>query len=168
MIEDTQSQEQIFSSQGIPFKSEAAAKKVITDRGLDANQFEPRSFEDGYVIVRKQIQKDPEKYYRVIFSPKSNPYDQDDVILTVNGETLVIQRSIEVIIPARFKECADHATRVHWVQQNPNEPRKKRGDIMTFPYSLAGEASEEEFRKQLADGNKQTKQALAQTQKLIS
>lgn len=167
MPEDIQNPEQYFSTQGNPFKSEAAAKKFITERGLDPGQFHPVSHEDGYIVKRRAQVQVPEKYYRVMFSHKQNPHDERDVTLTVNGETLVIQRGVEVIIPSRFKECADHATYAQFTQK-PNEPRKVVGTIMVFPYSLVGEATESEYRSQLADGNKRTKQELEKARKLVS
>jgi len=109
----------------------------------------------------------PEKYYRVVFNHKSSPNDEDDVTLIVNGEPLVIQRGVETIIPERYKECADHATYPVF-RQKPNEARKQVGTVMVFPYSLLGEASEQEYSKLLRDGNKKTKEMIEADSKLIS
>lgn len=97
-----------------------------------------------------------EKYFRVTFSDKSSPNDSDDVELSVNGETLVIRRGLEVIIPERFKVCADNATYPHYTQI-PGKPRKLRGHIRLYPYQLVGEATEAQFIKMKRDGNKQTR-----------
>lgn len=163
--ENPQEQEPIFSNQGIPFKSEARARNAIGQRGLDPTAHKVESFEDGYVIVPRPP-REPEKYYRVVFSHKQNPNDQDDVTLTVNGETLVMQRGVEVIIPGRFKECADHATYPQFTQK-PNEARKMVGTVMVFPYSLLGEATKSEYFKQLSEGNRKTKEAIEADNKLI-
>jgi len=167
MPEETESPEQIFSGQGIPFKSEQKARAAITQKGLNPDDYVVRSHEDGYIIVPKPKQDTPEKYYRVTFNHKSSPNDEDDVTLIVNGEPLVIQRGVETIIPGRYKECADNATYPVF-RQRPNESRKQIGTVMVFPYSLMGEASEHEYRKLLKEGNKKTKEAIEADNKLIS
>lgn len=155
----------VFSNQGIPFKTEAAARAAMTNKDLSHEEYKVQSYEDGYILVKKDP-KPKEKYYRVQFNMKSNPNDEEDVTLGVNGELLVIQRGVQVIIPGRFKECADHATYPHFTQK-PNESRKQVGTVMIFPYSTLGEATESEYRKQLREGNKKTRAALAEAQKLI-
>jgi hypothetical protein len=107
-----------------------------------------------------------EKYYEVMFSHKGNPNDEEDVTLAVNGEVLVCQRGVPVIIPGRFKLCADNATYPHF-EQKPNQSRKIVGTVMVFPYTLMREATETEYRKQLRDGNRKTKEALAAASKLV-
>jgi len=97
-----------------------------------------------------------EKYYRVIFNEKASANDTDDVQLSVNAETLVIQRGIEVIIPERFKVCADNATYQQFTQV-PGKPRKLRGTIRVYPYQLLKEATKKEFTDMRRKGNKQTK-----------
>jgi len=167
MPEDTESPEQIFSNQGIPFKSEQATRAAITKKGLSLDDYMVQSYEDGYIIVPKPKEDKVRKYYRVTFNHKSRPNDEDDVTLIVNGETLVIKRGVEVIIPERYKECADHATYPVF-RQRPNESRKQIGTVMVFPYSLMGDATEKEYLIQLEKGNKQTKEAIEADNKLIS
>ena len=168
MPEEIENPEQIFSSQGIPFKSEQRARATITQKNLNPDDYTVQSYEDGYIIVPK-AKRDikAEKYYRVTFNHKSNPNDEDDVTLIVNGETLVLQRGTEVIIPGRYKECADHATYPIF-RQKPNEARKQMGTVMVFPYSLIGEATEQEYLKLLRQGNKETREAIEADKKLIS
>ena len=167
MTEVNESPEQIFSSQGIPFKSEQKARAAIEQKGLNLDDYTVQSFEDGYIIVPKPKRDSESKYYRVTFNHKSSPNDDDDVTLIVNGETLVIQRGVEVIIPERYKECADHATYPVF-RQRPNESRKQVGTVMVFPYSLLGDATEKDFLKQREEGNKKTKEAMEADRKLIS
>jgi len=100
------------------------------------------------------------KYYRVLFLDKSSPNDTDDVELSVNAETLVIQRNVEVIIPERFKVCADNATYQQF-KQIPGKPRKLRGTIRVYPYQPLGEATEAEFLAMKRKGDKQTKEHIA-------
>lgn len=101
-----------------------------------------------------------EKYFRVIFSDKTSANDTDDVELSVNGETLVIQRAVEVIIPERFKICADNATYQQFTQV-PGKPRKLRGTIKVYPYQMLGESSKKEFFDMKKRGDKQTKDFIA-------
>ncbi len=155
----------IFSNSGIPFKTEQAAKITIRNKKLDPNQFTVKSFEDGFIILPKAVKVEG-KYYRVTFGHKTSPTDDEDVTLTVNGETLVIKRGAPVIIPERFKECADHAQYPQFTQR-PNEPRKIVGYINTFPYSGSGEASKKEYLVQLSEGNKTAKEAAEKVQKLL-
>jgi hypothetical protein len=103
-----------------------------------------------------KTQKPKEKYYRVMFLDKSSPNDPDDVELSVNAETLVIQRGVVVVIPERFKVCADNAKFQHF-KQVPGKPRKLRGTIKIFPFQLLGEATEAEFLAMKSKGNKQTR-----------
>jgi len=168
MPEEIENPEQIFSSQGIPFKSEQKARATILQKGLSPDDYTVQSFEEGYIIVpRPKRDVSAEKYYRVMFNHKSNPNDEDDVTLIVNGETLVLQRGVKVIIPGRYKECADHATYPVF-RQRPNEARKQIGTVMVFPYSLIEEATEQEYLKLLQEGNKKTREAIEADKKLIS
>lgn len=160
-----ESPEQIFSNQGVPFKSEQAARAAMTREGVDSEKYHVRSHGEGYVIQKKP-EKTEDKYYRVMFAHKSSPHDEDDVTLIVNGEVLVIQRGVETIIPGRFKECADHATYPQFTQK-PNQARKVVGTVMVFPYSLMGEATEAEYRKMLREGTQKTREALAAANKLV-
>jgi len=168
MPEDTESPEQIFSSQGIPFKSEQKARAAIEQKGLKSDDYMVQSFEDGYIIVPSpKRDAKAEKYYKVMFNHKGSPNDENDVTLIVNGEPLVLQRGVATIIPGRYKECADHATYPVFTQK-PNEARKQVSTVMVFPYSLMGEATEEEYLELLREGNKKTKDAISADRKLIS
>jgi hypothetical protein len=109
--------------------------------------------------VKAKAEKPAEKYYRVRFHAKSDPNAQDNVELSVNGETLVIQREQEVVVPERYVECARHAMFSQF-RQLPNQPRKVIGKVMIFPFDMLGEATEAEFRKQKKEGTKKTKEHL--------
>lgn len=164
MPEDNNSPEQsgpILSNSGVPYKNEQAAKKAMTEKGLDGALFKIASYEDGYAIVPKP-QPVKEKYWKVIFTPRSNENDTEDVPLTVNGDVLQCQRGVETIIPNRFKEAADH-TLIPLFTMRPNEPRKEIGSKLLYPYSLIGEATEAEYRKMLREGNLKTKAKLAES-----
>lgn len=100
-----------------------------------------------------------EKYYRLSFQPKTHPNDTRDVELMVNGETLIIEREKEVVIPERFKVCADNAV-YRTFSQAPGEDRKVTGTVRIYPYNLIGPGTREEYMKQRAEGTKASKQRL--------
>ena len=150
----------IVAATGLPFKTETAAKTGITKLGLNPGCHRVIAVVDGYAIQRPEpdqdipIIKHVETYFLVKFNAKSNSNDENDVMLSVNGETLIFQRGKEVFIPYRFLDCADHTTRPHF-QQLPNKPRKVIGTIMTFPYTKLREATKQEYESQRKAGTKQ-------------
>lgn len=104
--------------------------------------------------------KPREKYFRVRFDPKSRPYDPERVELSVNGSILTIGREIEVVIPERFVECANHAVSPTF-KQMPGEERKVAGNVRLFPFQVLGEATEEEYLTAKAVGDKEIRDRLA-------
>ena len=109
--------------------------------------------------TQKRPAEPKEKYFKVRFQAKSHPNDSRDVMLAVNGETLLINRESEVIVPQRFLECADHAVYPHF-RQMPNQPRKIVGKIKVYPYDRLSESTEAEYFKQKKEGTEQTKDAI--------
>lgn len=116
--------------------------------------------ENQKVKAKETEKQEFEKYFKVLFSEKTSTNDTDDVELSVNGETLVIQRGIDVIIPGRFKICADNATYQQFTQV-PGKPRKLCGTIKRYPYQLLGEASKKDFLDMKQTGDQQTKAHIA-------
>ena len=94
-----------------------------------------------------------EKFHRVKFQNKSHANDPDSVELACNGEVLQIQRGVEVVIPERFKEIADHAVEPQY-RQVPGEERKVVGEVRRWPYDWYGEATREEYLQMKAAGAK--------------
>jgi hypothetical protein len=137
----------IINSDGKPFETEKEARAAMKKKGIRIYTL-CRMEEGGFKVI-------PEKYWRVKFQAKSNPNDSEDVQLSVNGETLIIAREREVIIPDRFKECADHGVYPQF-RQLPNQPRKIIGRIKTFPYDTIGPATESEYFKAKAEGTRKT------------
>jgi hypothetical protein len=121
----------------------------------DAKSKEPEVQE----VEQHKIEKPKEKYYRMRFHAKSNPNDEDDVKLSVNGETVVIERQKDVVLPERYKVCAENA-RSPQFRQLPNQPRKLVGEIITFPFDMIGEGTEDEYLDMKRSGTKATKEAV--------
>lgn len=145
-VKETQDNGLVIAKNGKPFASKNAARLSMGQQKITGDVV---PFENGFAIK-------PEKYYRVIFNAKGSPSDQDDVQLSVNGEQLLIRREEPVIIPGRFKECADN-TRYPMTRQEPGKLRKTITWVQTFPYAPIGEATEEEFLAQKAEGTKKVR-----------
>ncbi len=100
---------------------------------------------------------EPRTYKRVKFHTKSDKYQPNDVILSVNGHTLLLQRDVPVVLPQCFLEAADHAT---YDQFQPGSgSRKVIAKVRLYPYDVLGEGSEEEYRKMLATGARKLAEA---------
>jgi hypothetical protein len=101
------------------------------------------------------------KFKRVRFEMKSNPTDPNDVVLAVQGFQVKCQRGVETIVPDFIlSEASDHATYKKFTVR-PGEGRKDAEIIRKFPYSVLGDATYEEFIKELRAGTKKTRQAVA-------
>ncbi len=107
-----------------------------------------------------QPKKSGEKYIRIRFQAKSHPNDTEDVPLGVNGEILNIQREKEVVIPERFVEVAQHAEQVYY-KTVPGEKRKVPTKVITYPYTILGEASEADYLNLKREGNRIAREAQA-------
>lgn len=98
--------------------------------------------DEGKIIGYKMVKPYIEHYAEVIFSEKSNPNDTIDVIISVDGECLIIQRGKKVVVPKRFLIAADHATHDVY-RQMPDEPRKVLFKVQTYPYTVIREGMKE-------------------------
>ena len=111
--------------------------------------------------AEKKTEKKPAKaktvYKRVKFHNKSTPNQPNDVILSVNGDTLQLQRNVEVVLPQYFLEAADHATYPQF--QTGSGSRKQVAEVRLYPYDYIGEGTEEEYKKMLGDGTKRQAEA---------
>ena len=134
----------------------------------EAKSKEPEVHEEEVRSQRSEVRcqktedkgQSKEKYYRMKFHAKSNPNDPDDVVLSVNGEINVIERQKEVVLPERFKVCAENA-RSPQFRQMPNQTRKIVGEVITFPFDLLGEGTEEQYLNMRREGTKATREANA-------
>lgn len=106
-------------------------------------------------------------FWEVIFSAKSNPDDQDDVTLGLNGAVLQIQRSQAVIVPGPYLEVADHG-RFPKYTQTPEESRKITAWIQFFPYTVLRTATEAEYNAMKTKGDKTTRDAREREESLIA
>ena len=96
----------------------------------------------------------------MIFDQKSNPTDQNDVVLAVQGFQVKCQRGVETIVPDFILEAADHAVYAKY-RIVPGEGRKIAERIRKFPYKIIGEASKAEFVTLFTSGSKKTREAVS-------
>jgi len=132
---------------GISYWQPVTSQKVYADPKIE--RVDPKS--NNYMINGE------EGFWEVIFSAKSNPNDQNDVTLTVNGECLSIIRNKPVILPGRFLECADHGEFPTY-KQEPGQPRKITSHVKFFPYTTMRQATKAEYIKMRADGDRITRE----------
>jgi len=171
-------QPMILAPDGKPFANEDAAKKYIKKQELDPKQFEAFKHQGGWCVFNLSVlpngmkemlqaatekptaatsavskeQHESEKFYRVIFQAKTNPNDEDDVPLSLNGTTILSKREVEVILPASYLEVADHTVKSQY-EQKPGHDRKIVGKVRKFMYQKIGEATKAEFEAFKKSGN---------------
>ncbi len=163
MSQEPNGQELIRGKSGQAYPSENAARHAMSMRSMSEDEYEPVPEPEGtgWAIARKgepqEVKKSPgpppEEYWRVKFQERSNPNDTELVELTVNCETLQIQRNVEVTIPQRYREAADHATYPKFVQL-PDQIRKTVGAIQIYPYTTIGPGKAEDFFRARSTGTK--------------
>jgi hypothetical protein len=100
-----------------------------------------------------------ETYFWVKFQPRSNPSEQEKVQLTVNGECLIIERSVPVPLPQRFIECAERTTYPVY-HQEPGQLRKIATYVTTFAHEKIRPATREEYEQYKAEGTRKMKEDL--------
>ena len=152
----------VYASGGAPYKNKAGAKRGLELKGLTPSNYEIievlNEEEEVVGYAAKPIAPE-EDYWWVKFQAKGHTNDEDQVNLSVEGETLTIQREKEVCLPQRFLECADHATYDQY-RIAPNKPRKVIARITKFPYQKLRPGTKEEFETQLKTGTTETMEYL--------
>jgi len=158
---------------GTPFQSKKAADAYIKQKELDPKHFEAFKHQGGWVVfnldvlpngmvetLRKAATAMPSKkdaapkmeYFKVIFQAKTNPNDENDVPLSLNGTTILLKRDTVVILPKSYLEVADHTVKNQY-EQKPGHDRKIVGKVRKFMYQVVGPATEAEFLEFKKSGN---------------
>jgi hypothetical protein len=96
-------------------------------------------------------------YWEVLFSPKSNPNDTDDVVISWEEVCLQIRRGTKVVLHGYFLEVCDNGTYPRYIQ-TPQENRKITAWVQFYPYTVTREASEAEFLLTKEKGDIDTKE----------
>ena len=159
--EDVQEQEIVPESKIVsesskdPFKTAVVAKAAIKREKLSLDDYEAYKVDKGYAVRLKYV----EEYWWVLFQERMSLQEQEDVEISVNGETLKFQRGRETIVPGRFLGGADGTTYFKFTQI-PGQGRKKGVRVMTFPYTRLKKSSEAEFKKLKLKGDRKTKELI--------
>jgi len=127
------------------------ASETSPEKGVEAVAEKPSDGGEAALPV--------EGYRWVRFHIKSKPDDADDVILSVQGNVLVMQRDKKVPVPNRYIDLVQNA-KCPQFRQMPNEDRKVIGEIRTYPYDDLGEATEKDYLEWKTDGTKASRDSL--------
>ena len=146
----------IMSASGASFKTKQAARSAMKQKGFTFSTHMIIETDDGGFALKELPPQPKEEYWIVKFNQRANPQDTEDVQLIVNGEVLIMQREVEVIVPGRFLECADHAT-YNQYRSVPGFSHKVTSQIKTFPYSRIKQVTENEYLKAKTEGTKTVK-----------
>jgi hypothetical protein len=117
----------------------------------------PITGEKQQTVVIKRV----DKFIKGIWANKSDPNDNDKVTISINGEPITWQRGVEVIVPECYLLAAKNARYPKYTVK-PGEGRKVAAIIDRFPFTVTGESSYEEFKREFAAGTKKTREAVAQ------
>jgi len=154
----------IVKKNGEPFRAEQNARVALRKHNLSEKEWQVRKMGAGFCIVRMPSVTSPkeesstetgvpedEEYFRIKCHDKAHPNDLPHVEVGVNGEFLKIQRNVEVVIPARFREALEHAEYNQYTHR-PGEQRKVAGKVKIFPFDVLGKGTREEYLKMRTEG----------------
>ena len=142
---------------GYAIVARKAKEGVGAGKAAPEPSIEPELDESDFGPVEPQLPPPApkERVLWVQFNDRTNEQEEEKVVLTVNHDTLVIKRMAKVPIPERFIECAQHAARPVF-KQMPGEPRKVEGHVHTYPFSILGEATWDDYWSMRRKGTKDT------------
>jgi hypothetical protein len=108
-------------------------------------------FENTIPKVEKPIPKSvprvpKEKYMLVIFAEKTDKNDIDNVEITVNGNKMVCERGVEVIIQQRYLWAIDNTSQPVY-RQVKGSGLKRVGSIQKYSYSVIKESTEKAYKQ---------------------
>lgn len=99
------------------------------------------------------------RYWYVRFHERSDDSQPEDIILTVNGETLVVRRGVTTILPEAYVEVADNAT-IMSMKYDPITNKTVPRVVKKLPFYREREATREEYLAMKAEGTQKTKEEL--------
>lgn len=155
--------EDVISGDGVPYKTDGAAKMALSNRGLTETH-KVVQVKDGWVLrlipgaekeSRIENQTPGEKVYWVRIRPASNNVSTNARVAMpgVNGEMLQLRRGKRYAVPERFLRAMDatmHPTSRHVLGQDRMETMWVQDD----DYEVMGEATWDDFKKWAADTNR--------------
>lgn len=169
---------------GEPFKTMAAAKSAAATKGFREDEYKVVEFGGGYACQRIGFGDDDEGresglasapsrtaaaaampretetgYRKVKFHPRSSMHEPADVVLSLNGNVLLIQRGVMTILPTPYLEVARH-TKYRTFRQDPSNMRKSVVEISQYPYEDLGPATRDEYLALLNKGTAETRKKM--------
>jgi len=156
----------IKDGNGKEWQTKEEAFKCLVERQLiDYGLFETPK---GWVlkllteIAKKTLEviKPPEarKYRKVIFQPRLDQADPEQVFVAVNNENLVFTRGVQTMCPVPHLRVIDEAKHMTYSFDGTNVVSS--GEIHRYAYSDLGEVTEAEYKAFLAEGNTTVKKSL--------
>lgn len=165
---------------GEPFKTANAAKAAAASKGVGEDEYDVVEFGDGFACKRREKSGGDDQaasaapartasasgakrggtgFKHVTFNPRQNTNEPDDVVLGVNGHSLVIKRGVRTILPDAYLEAADHSE-IKSFRQVGRDMRKEVVMISQYPYTVHGDATRDEYMNSLRAGTLATKKKL--------
>jgi len=135
------------------------AKEAAPESSVPPADIEPVD-ETKFVSASAPEASTDEKYYRVFIHEKSRQEDSNTIYVAVNGESLVLRRGSEVVLPQRFIEDLNHAVVPTYANEaDPYNGRAKTGAVRRAGYNILGPSTKEEFRRMKVEGRRALEQA---------
>lgn len=163
---------------GKPWPQEAEAKRYMKDKELDLARFTTIRQGGGWVVIdvkaitapADEMLAKPEKleFWEGEFLPRGSTNDCPHVPLSAQGFQVNVQRGKPVVLPRNmWEDCAGHAVRRSWERSDdPLVPMRDAGEVANYPHRiLRKDATEAEFRKGLAEGNRITNEFIQRLKK---
>ena len=165
------SREQPFqlAPDGNPFPSEAACNKAIKDKGDAAGRWAPRKHQGGWAMVDVDAllaqvadnvdagatNQPKQRYFFIKISERIGTNEPRKVPIVIPPFLdIAVKRGVKTVLPEMAIEVLDHAVREDWQPSpDPRQPMVSGGTLRTYNYEKLGEATEADFRNELAGGN---------------
>lgn len=170
----------VSKGSGLPFKTHKSAEMAMLNQGFDPEHHEVVTVQGGFAIQTKGVRQaikpgnlpslkpgkpGEEKYLRGVFVDRTSQNETERVVIAVNGEVMDCGRGVEVCLPERFWKAAT-CTRRPRFRQMPGMDRQDVGTVTTYPFSITGEGTEEQWKLMKALGTKKTRQDAQEAAKL--
>ena len=107
----------------------------------DAEKIEPSATRQ----ISPPIRKHNEGYQRLKFHSRQSALEPENVVISVNGETIACKRNAEVVLPNRFVECAEHCSYPAYASFAGVKRVEHR---KMFPFTKLGKSTFSEFRRE--------------------
>lgn len=140
------------------------ARQMTPGTAIETGSEDPNA--SGQVVAPAITEAPKEKVFWGKFAPKSKESDTDAVILSVQGDTIQVQRDKLVPLPERYWDCARNGTYSQY-RQLPGISRKIVAQIRTYNFEIQREGTWAEFEAERLAGTKKTREDMEREQGII-